>query len=234
MTRGIFITGTDTEIGKTYVAALVVKALVEAGYRVGVYKPVASGCLLQAQELVSEDALTLWNAAGRPGDLEHVCPQRFAAPLAPNRAAQEEGKRVDPQLLRDGVRYWQDRSDVVVVEGAGGLMSPLSDEDYVADLAYDLGYPLLVVAPNVLGTINHTLLTLITASTFRQGLPVAGIVLNQVRPIPDASATSNCEELQRHCISPVVASVGWQATKIEPLVDWYALTSAPVVREEEE
>ena len=108
----------------------------------------------------------MWEAAGRPGTLEQVCPQTFAAPLAPHLAARAEGRRVDPQLLRDGIQFWRETSDVVLVEGAGGLMSPMSDDDYNADLAAEFGYPLVVVAANVLGTINATLQTLITASTY--------------------------------------------------------------------
>ena len=178
---GLFITGTDTGVGKTYVASLVA-ALASQGRRVGVYKPVASGCRREGDRLVADDASSLWEAAGRPGELERVCPQRFAAPLAPHLAARAEGARVDPKQLRSGLDYWLDRSDVVIVEGVGGLMSPLTEDDYVADLAYELAYPLIVVARNALGVINQTLQTLITAATFRRGLPIAGIVLN--RPTP--------------------------------------------------
>ena len=91
--RGLFITGTDTEIGKTYVAALIARSLVAAGHRVGVYKPAASGCSRQGDSLVSDDALALWQAAGSPGTLAEVCPQVFAAPLAPHLAAAAEGKQ---------------------------------------------------------------------------------------------------------------------------------------------
>jgi len=167
---GLFITGTDTEVGKTYVAALIARSLRAAGRRVGVYKPAASGCREVEGELAADDAVLLWEAAGRPGELDRVCPQRFRAALAPHLAAREEGKELDPDLLRTGIEYWRARSDVVVVEGAGGLMSPLGDDEYVADLANDLGFPLVIVARNSLGTINHTLQTLIAAATFRDGL----------------------------------------------------------------
>src|SRR5690349_2937295 len=102
-TRGLFSTGTDTEVGKTYAAALIVRALVDGGHRVGVYKPAASGCRVEAGRLVSEDALALWEAAGRPGTLDEVCPQRFAAPLAPHLAAEAEGRSLDAALLRAGL-----------------------------------------------------------------------------------------------------------------------------------
>jgi dethiobiotin synthetase len=223
MTPGLFITGTDTEVGKTFVAALIARALAASGLRVGVYKPVASDCRLEGDALVSDDAVALWEAAGRPGDLEHVCPQRFIAPLAPHLAARDEGKQVDAELLRTGLEYWRACSDVVLVEGAGGLMSPLSDDDYNADLALDLGYPLVVVAPNALGIINQTLQTLITASTFRDGLDVAGVVLNHVRgATDDQSAKSNAAEIAARCVPPVLADVPYAAREIAA-VDWMAL-----------
>ncbi len=222
---GLFITGTDTEVGKTYVAALIASSLTAQGHRVGVYKPVASDCCREGDQLVSDDALTLWKAAGQPGDLSAVCPQRFEAPLAPNVAAREEGKQVDADQLRSGLDYWLDCSDVVLVEGVGGLMSPASDEDYVADLAFSFGFPLIVVAPNVLGVINQTLQTLITAATFRDGIDVAGIILNDVREHPgkDVSAHSNRLELASRCVPPVLAHLGWGAVGFDGDIDWMGL-----------
>jgi dethiobiotin synthetase len=169
-TPGLFITGTDTGVGKTYVATRIAAALVQRGYRVGVYKPAASGCVRRGRQLLSEDAAALWEAAGKPGRLAAVCPQRFAAPLAPHLAARAVGRQIDRDLLRRGLDYWRRRSDVVLVEGAGGLMSPLSEADYVADLAAEFGLPLVVVVANQLGAINQTLQTLITAAAFRHGL----------------------------------------------------------------
>ncbi len=221
--RGLFITGTDTEIGKTYVGARIAAALVEHGYRVGVYKPAASGCTEREGQLVSDDALSLWNAAGRPGTLEAVCPQRFRAPLAPHLAAEAEGRRLDAELLRRGLEPWLAASDVVLVEGAGGLMSPLGEDEFVADLAYDLGFPLIVVARNALGTINHVLQTLITAAAFREGLDVAGIVLNRTSAIADDSAARNAAEIRRHAVAPLLSELFFEADKFEPEVDWYAL-----------
>ena len=102
--RGLFITGTNTGVGKTYVAALIARALAAAGRQVGVYKPAASGCQREADGgLISDNALALWNAAGRPGELKRVCPQRFEAPLAPHLAAAREGKRLDAALMRSGL-----------------------------------------------------------------------------------------------------------------------------------
>ncbi len=225
--RGLFITGTNTEVGKTYVGALIARALVQAGHRVGVYKPAASGSTPHGDSLVSADAMALWEAAGKPGEPADVCPQSFAAPLAPHLAARAEGKEIDTRLLRTGIEIWAGRCDVVLVEGAGGLMSPISDDEYVADLADDLGYPLIVVAANELGVINQTLQTLITAVTFRDGLSVAGIVLNDVRLSDgaDASTASNREQLASRCIPPVLAHVPYGADSIGVDVDWFALAA---------
>ncbi|GEM_PF-184796 len=226
---GLFITGTDTGVGKTYVGALIARNLAQKGLRVGVYKPVASGCQRVKGELVSEDAVTLWEAAGKPLTLGHVCPQCFEAPLAPPAAARAEGKSVDTRLLREGLRPWLEWAEVILIEGAGGLMSPVSDEDYAADLAYEFGYPLLVVSNNVLGTINHTLLTLIAATTFREGIDVAGILLNEPAPPDplDASVTSNLQELSARCVPPVLGYVAHGARESEPPVDWLTVARRP-------
>ena len=118
MTKGLFITGTNTGVGKTYVAALIARALVASGRRVGVYKPVASGCRVEENRLVAEDAVALWEAAGRPDELNRVAPRRFAAPIAPHLAARAEETSVDAELLRRGIDDWRQRSDIVLVEGA--------------------------------------------------------------------------------------------------------------------
>lgn len=224
--RGLFITGNDTEVGKTWVASIIVRSLVQAGYRVGVYKPVASDCVLDGTNLVSEDSLALWSAAGQPLTPETVCPQRFRAPLAPHLAARAEGREVDVQLLREGLSAWVGHCDVVLVEGAGGLMSPIGDTEYVADLALDFGYPLVVVAANVLGAINQTLQTLITAASFRGGLPVAGIVLNDVRCFrSDLSSGSNADEIASRALAPLLGRVHYESDQLDREVDWYALAS---------
>jgi dethiobiotin synthetase len=223
-TPGLFITGTDTGVGKTYVGCLIARSLYAAGLRVGVYKPVASGCRREGDTLVSDDALALWRAAGEPGELAHVCPQRFAAPLAPHLAARAEGKEVDAELLRTGLDYWRSRSDALLVEGAGGLMSPLTDDNYVADLAAELRFPLIVVVRNALGAIHQALATLVTAEAFALGLPVAGIVLNQPTPtVDDPSIAHNRRELETRCVPPVLAEVLHGANQFDASVDWARL-----------
>lgn len=223
---GLFVTGTDTGVGKTVVAALIARRLRDAGLRVGVYKPAASGCRMEQGTLIADDAVSLWEAAGRPGTLAAVCPQKFAAPLAPHLAARAEGKELDGQLLRDGLKYWQAESDVVIVEGAGGLLSPLGDRDYVADLASDCGYPLIIVARNVLGTIHQSLVTCFAAQHRRGGLPLLGVVLNEVLlsdAEADPSVLSNAGELQRHLPVPLLTQLTFGAHDFSPPLDWLAL-----------
>jgi dethiobiotin synthetase len=241
-TPGLFITGTNTEVGKTYVTALITRALRRAGHRVGVYKPAASGCRRVNGRLVADDAVAVWEAAGRPGRLEDVCPQCFEAPLAPHLAAEAEGKRLDEELLVRGIDVWQDNSDVILVEGAGGLMSPLGSKLYVATLAQRFGFPLIVVVPNALGMINQTLQTVIAAECFgdyccagKHGtLKVAGVVLNTPSPVSnsdsesggsavDISRGSNRQELSKHCRPPILAEVAWQADRFDTDVDWLSL-----------
>jgi dethiobiotin synthetase len=226
--KGLFIIGTDTGVGKTYVAALIAKSLVASGMRVGVYKPAASGCMRDAAgQLVSDDAIALWEAAGRPNDLEHVCPQRFAAALAPHLAARSEGKTLDAELLRTGLDYWRSRSDIMLVEGAGGLLSPLGEREYVADLAHDCGFPLILVSRNVLGTINATLQTLFTACRYRGGLPVAGLVLNHPSPpvSDDVSIATNRQELASRSNVPLLAEAAYRAVEFDTEIDWASIAT---------
>lgn len=228
MSRGLFITGTGTGVGKTYVAALIARSLVAAGKKVGVYKPVASGCELRDGKLVSADAAALWEAAGRPGTIEQVCPQLFAAPLAPHLAARAEGKHVDVKLMLSGIGYWHRNFEIVVVEGAGGLMSPMGDAEYSADFANAFQYPLVIVSVNALGTINATLQTLIAARTYAPfgetfPLKVAGLVLNSPQLLSnDPSTISNADELVDRCDAPLLANIT-HGGELEPAVDWWSL-----------
>ncbi|MDX1947322.1 MAG: dethiobiotin synthase, partial [Pirellulaceae bacterium] len=223
---GLFVVGTGTGVGKTFVASRIAACVAAEGVAVGVYKPAASGCRREGGRLISDDAVALWRAAGKPGTLKAVCPQRFAAPLAPHLAARQEWKELDAKLLRGGLAYWRKRSDLVIVEGAGGLMSPIGELDYVADLAAEFGYPLIVVAPNCIGTINGTLLTLMAAAA--RGLAIAGIVLNDILPpgSPDPSVALNRLELETRCIPPVLAQLGHNAETFDRVVDWVRLAKA--------
>lgn len=178
MARGIYVTGTDTDVGKTAVAVAIVRGLVQAGKRVGVYKPVATGGV--------HDAQALWDAAGRPLTLAQVCPQLFPAPISPPRSACAAGAIVDDDLLERGLEPWKSGFDVVVVEGAGGLFSPLSDTWSNADLARRLDLPLVVVDAARLGAIGRTLCVVTAARSC--GLVVAAVVLSQTVPLTGSPA----------------------------------------------
>ena len=222
---GLFVAGTDTEVGKTYVACLIARTCVEQGLRVAVYKPVLSGRSADGHR--HDDDFRLWDAAGRPGRYEDVCPQKFTAPLAPHLAARQEGRSVDEHRLVKGIAPWRKDYDLVIVEGAGGLMSPISDSLYVADLAAEFGLPLIVVAPNRLGVINQTLQTLIAACTFRDGLSVAGVVLNEIdAESPDESCSLNADQLQLHCVPPLLGCVEHAQTGVLDAIDWLALAAS--------
>jgi dethiobiotin synthetase len=167
----LFVTGTDTGVGKTVVCAALAAALNGRGVRVGYLKPVATGCLRQGGELVSPDVEFVRTAAGLDQPLELMSPIRFATPLAPPAAARAEGRRVD---LKPAYAAWralkQDR-EVLIVEGVGGLLAPLTEDLTVASLISDWGVPALVVARPSLGTINHTLLTLYTLASYDVACP---------------------------------------------------------------
>jgi dethiobiotin synthetase len=203
--QGLFITGTDTGVGKTYVAVRAIAALRARGVRVGAYKPAASGSVPDPEGPVWDDLLCLRAALGNDVAVERICPQQFHAPLAPPVAARQEGREVDATLLRTGLDWWRERADFVVVEGAGGLLSPLTATESVADIAIAFGFPLVIVARRTLGTINHTLLTVEAARA--RNLDVAGIVINEPDPrLPgDASVESNPRELAERCRAPILA-----------------------------
>lgn len=166
--------GTDTEVGKTFVACRLAELLVKRGIRVGVYKPVASG----SEESTPSDAELLRAAANQNCDLQHICPQQFSAAVAPPIAAAKEGREVDEALLATGANWWLGRCELLIVEGAGGALSPISAHQTVLDLAVQFAFPLLLVVANRVGAVNHTLLTLEAAQ--KRGLRVEAIVLNRL------------------------------------------------------
>ena len=176
MLSGIFITGTDTGVGKTYVAAGFAAALRKRGKHPGVMKPVETGCRIRAGKLVPKDALRLMQASGVRDALGLVNPYRFRTSLAPFVAAEIEGGTIEPQKIIQAYRTLSRRHDFMIVEGAGGIMVPLSEKYLYRDLAREMNLPVVIVARPGLGTINHTLLT-ITALR-EQGVSIAGVVFN--------------------------------------------------------
>jgi dethiobiotin synthetase len=210
MGHGCFITGTDTSVGKTFVAAAIAGALRSGGADVGVMKPVESGCADRDGRLVPADALALKEAAGATDPIDTINPYRFAAPVAPNIAARLEGKEIDLSIIKGLYGEMSAAHDIMIVEGAGGLLSPVTDSKSTADLAALLGLPLIVVAPSMLGCINHTLLTLRAAE--QKGIPVLGIILNHPSPpdsggAADKSLQYNLEEIKRLAEVPVLGEM---------------------------
>lgn len=205
--RGLFITGTDTGVGKTCITCLIARELIAKGLRVGIYKPACSGSEIGRNgEPVWDDLEAYREVLGHSIPLDLLCSQRFHAPLAPPVAARLEGRSVDAALLREGAARWRGRADVLLIEGAGGLLCPLTERETVADLAADLRLPLVIVARLGLGTINHTLLTVEVAR--RRGLPIAGIVLNQAQPNEsDESVATNPREIAARCDVPILGIV---------------------------
>lgn len=180
-TRGWFISGTDTGVGKTVVACTLLRALRARGVDAGGMKPIETGVGPDGPR----DAIALLAAAGGTDDLADVCPQRFALPAAPTVAAAAEGRKVDLEAVGRAFAALAARHRCLVVEGAGGLLAPAAEGASMADLAAQLGLPLLVVARASLGTINHTRLTLEAAAA--RGLSLAGVVISHgAAPLPDA------------------------------------------------
>lgn len=214
---GLFITGTDTDVGKTYVTALIAARLHAEGVKVGTYKPACSGSILNEDGRPEwEDIEALRQATGDRFDRQRISPQRFSAPLAPPVAAGVEGRIVDAGLLRTGAYWWEDQCEFLLIEGVGGWLCPLTDSETVADLAVDLRVPLLIVARASLGTINHTLLTV--EAVRHRNVPIAGIVLSEtVAPGKSAETLANIVEIEKRCDVPVLGIVPHQALDCLPV-----------------
>ena len=174
--RGLFVTGTDTEVGKTVIAGGIARVLTDNGQKVGVFKPIASGCRSDRTGLVSPDAEFLAHCADSAQTLDQICPIRFREPLAPEVAVHRGAKPIEMAVIKTYYNRLAAGSDLIIVEGIGGLLVPLAKDLLLADLAGQIDLPLLIVATPSLGTINHTLLTIEAARA--RGLRVAGIVIN--------------------------------------------------------
>jgi len=188
--NGIFVTGTDTDVGKTLMAAGITAALRQRGLKAGYFKPVQSGCPEEEGRLIPTDARLVQDLAGLPEPLDLLTPIALRLPLAPGVAAAREGVKVDLERVAAAFRVLAGRYDFLVVEGAGGLYVPLVNAKFlVLDLARWLKLPLLVVARAGLGTINHTALTVMAAR--QAGLPVAGVILNRGSLNPGLAEQTN-------------------------------------------
>ena len=189
MTHGVFVTGTGTEVGKTVVAAVIARTLAAEGQKVHVFKPAVTGL----DEEAETDHVLLRRASGSSQSDEEIAPSRYGPPASPHLAAELAGEEIDPERLRQAARAAAENADVIVCEGVGGLLVPLTPTYLVRDLAADLGHPVVVVASPSLGTINHTLLTLEAARA--AGLEVAAVVLTPWPDEPSQIESSNRETI---------------------------------------
>lgn len=185
--RGVFVAGTDTEVGKTVVAATIAATLTRRGERVAVFKPVVTG--LDELGGVLPDHELLRRSAGSRQRTDGIAPYRFGPPLSPHLAAHLAETRIDPARLVLKARHAARNATVLVAEGVGGLMVPLTANYLVRDFALDLRMPVVIVARTGLGTINHTLLTVEAARS--AGLDVASIVLTPWPKQPNEMELSN-------------------------------------------
>lgn len=222
MMRGLFVTATDTGAGKTYVTAGIARLWRRENRPFRVCKPVATG----AEGRWSEDTRVLAAAAG-DDDLAAVTPFTFAVPAAPPVAARLAGTTLTLGELSGAVRARAVGGRVVLVEGVGGLLCPLTERETVADLAADLQLPLVIVARRSLGTLNHTLLTVEAAR--RRNLRVAGVIVTATTPVSGVAEETNVEELCRRLDAPPLAVLPHQPLAPQAdvpelaAVDWWRL-----------
>lgn len=198
----LLVTGTDTGIGKTVVTAAIAAALAARGLRVAVAKPAETGCAPDP-----EDALALRAAAGDPSSIAAICPWTLPEPLAPALAAERAGVRIDVEGLVDDLRERTAASDVLLIEGAGGLLVPLRDTTTFADLAARLPARVVVVVGSRLGAINHALLTLEVLE--RRGIAIAGYVMNELAPPGDLVVATNDALLRGMTSARHLGTVPW-------------------------
>ncbi len=199
--KGIFVTGTDTGVGKTVVSAALAWSLKQSGKRVSVMKPVQTGT-----DLVGlMDIEFIQRAIELDYPLDDVCPYRFPHPLAPLTAANIAGKRIDLDVIKSCFHKLSTAHDTVIVEGAGGLLVPITDGYLMSDLAFDLGLSVILVARPGLGTLNHTLLTLESARV--RGLKVMGIIINQFPAKPGFAERTNPELILRMTGVPILGVI---------------------------
>ncbi|GAB4159197.1 MAG: dethiobiotin synthase [Planctomycetaceae bacterium] len=200
---GLLITGTDTNVGKTYLTCQLARALKSQSFRVGIYKPVCTGSEDSGGSKFWPDIQALSEALGGEFTDDLICPQKFDAPMAPPSAARLENRLVDDALLRTGLSRWNEQVDVLLIEGVGGFLCPVSTESTVADLAEDFQVPVLIVARTDLGTINHTLMSVQLALSRK--LDVVGVIMNSVNPAANEEiARTSAEEIACRTKVPVL------------------------------
>jgi dethiobiotin synthetase len=222
MGKGIFIAGTDTGVGKTFFACGLAAYLREVGYSVGVMKPAETGCQERDGRMFAADAFRLKDASGCAAPIEKICPYRLPEPLAPSIAAERAGVKIDIDHLLSVYDEISAKHDITLVEGAGGLMVPLLPSYTYADLVCVMKLPVIAVAANKLGVINHLLLTL--EHTSCKGLGALGYVLNRMSSDFSLAAETNREVLWGLTAVPCLGELPFiQAgeSQTELPLDWF-------------
>jgi dethiobiotin synthetase len=208
MPKGFFITGTDTGVGKTIITAALVKAAQFLGFKAAGMKPVETGCqkteVRSSHEiLIPSDGLFVSKIADTDESLDLITPLRFENPLAPMPASAIEGIPVDMGKIVSAFAKLSYKYNVLIVEGVGGILVPITKDYSMLDMAKDFGLPVIVVTRPGLGMINHTLLTVNYA--LKEGLSVAGIIINYSRPAEGTIAEqTNPAVLEEICPVPVL------------------------------
>jgi dethiobiotin synthetase len=206
MIQAFFITGTDTGIGKTYVACKLIRDYAAQGYKVVGMKPVAAGCELVDGEWMNEDVLRLTQASNVVVPRELINPYSFKEPIAPHIAAEKAGVKIEMEVIKRAFDQLAEMADIVIVEGAGGFLVPLNNQQTIADLAAALNIPIVLVVGMKLGCINHALLS-VEAIKARQ-LTLHGWVANEV----DSNMFALCENtasLSQRIQQPKLFSLGF-------------------------
>jgi dethiobiotin synthetase len=206
-TRGVFIAGTDTEIGKTLVATAMVRSLAQAGHRIAVMKPVAAGADLTPEGPRNADALALIEAANVPAPYETINPYCLKTPASPHIAAELEGIGVKLAPIVQAFGQLTRHSDLVVVEAAGGWYAPINESETMADIALALDLPVILVVGLRLGCISHALLS--AQAIEARGLTFAGWIGNHLQPHFDHAA-ENIATLQARLTAPLLDVVPFQ------------------------
>ena len=210
--KGFFITGTDTGVGKTFVASGLLQAFKSLGMSACPMKPVETGCKTKKEKLVPEDTLRLIRASGVDEPLDIINPFRLKHPLAPSVAAELEGITIKKNRIISAYRSLSKKYDVTLVEGAGGIMVPLYKKYLFLDLIKDLDLPLIIVARPGLGTINHTLLTIEIAK--KKGIKVLGVIINHTTIIKKGLAEkTNPQVIEKLGKVPVPGIVQYSKSK---------------------
>jgi len=175
--NGFFITGTDTDIGKTVVTACLIKLFKSQEIDVGVMKPIETGVDPACNSSANSDAKFLMEVSGNTDPVDKVCPYRFKTPASPYQAAKIAGKEILPATIIENLKTLESHHNLMLIEGVGGLLVPITNRYNVANLVLEIGLPLIIVSSIRLGTLNHTLLTINAAQQY--GLKIKGIILNQ-------------------------------------------------------